>query len=591
MPAQAPTLATQPFQDFPCNVVVNNDYDTYGTITRASIASLTPTQLQQLFFPGGLFADMDAWFATQFEMQTCGIKRNGMYDWLMSSAKNVKSLLSVQKLEKGPSLLFPFVMGRQMSVVNNDYFALSNGWQQNAYTAGVTGPLTQTDLNLGLTTDRVIRVISRYGIDLSAEWFNNADRIHIFSRVSAITQMGQWKVLAAEVDPVNAAYVDVLIRDENGGSSVSYDTTPGIAGHNGVVLRAANNVNDYESYCNNRPTLDPRKRVPFWFKTSRRVRQIDSEYEAFYNRMMEANKYFVEFGDLPIAERNRQDEENYQREWCVQFFFGKRISGNQTLNNYQSLEQISTFSGGVPNPGLGGKLITYRAEPEGVLELLRECGQVRDLQNNALNLYDFLQEMYNIMRARKSMGHMVTDIDVYTDSVTAANFETAVVNYYIKEYGNTARINLETKTNTFGFTWRSYIFKFPAGVQINIITHEFFDDLVNAATVEGIDSAGRMMLVLEMGKSGPKGASIYPGMITSHRVQRTVGELEKLAAIDKDFACVMEYPTNKVSLTSETYTVICDCPLNSIAITGVANAVPTTTGPSVSYPASELYGP
>ena len=589
----------QPFQDFPCSVVVNNNYDTYGTITRASISSLTPAQLQTLFMPGGLFADMDAWFKTQFEMQACGIKRNGMYDWLMSSAKNMKSLLTFQKLEKGPSLLFPFVMGRQMSVVNVDYFALSNGWQNNAYTTLVTGPLTSTQLGYGAATDRIIRVVSRYGIDLSAEWFNSSatnpgggpgDRIHIFSRVSAITQMGQWKVLAAAVS-ADASYVDVLITDENAGSSVSYDSTPGVAGHNGIVLRAANNVDDYESYCQNRPTLDPRKRVPFWFKTSRRIRRIDSEYELFFARMMEANQYFQEFGDLPLAERNRQDEENYQREWCVQFFFGKRIGANQTLNNYQNLEQITSYTGGVVNPGLGGKLISYRAEPEGVLELLRECGQVVDLQNNALNLYDFLQSVYNVLRARKSMGHHTEDIDVYTDSQTAANFETAVVNYYIKEYGNTTRINVEPKTNEFGFTWRSYIFKFPAGCRINIVTHDFFDDIVNATTAEGIDSAGRMMLILEIGKPGPKGGTIYPGMITTHRVNRTVGELEKLAAIDASFACVMEYPTAKVSMTSETYTVVCECPLNSLAIVGIANSVPTTAGLSTSYPVSDLYGP
>ena len=255
----ASTGNTVPFQDFPCNVVVGNNFDTHGTITRAQIASLTPAQLVTLFKPGGLFADMDAWFATQFEMQTCGIKRNGMYDWLMSSAKQVKSLLSVQKMEKGPSLLFPFIMGRQMSVVNNDYFALSNGWQQNVYTALVTGPLTSTDLALGSSTDRIIRVITRYGIDLSAEWFNSTDRIHIFTRPAGVSQMGQWKVLAAEVDPVNLAYVDVLIHDENQGSSVPYNTTPGASSNPGIVLRATNNVNDYESYCANRPTLDPRQ--------------------------------------------------------------------------------------------------------------------------------------------------------------------------------------------------------------------------------------------------------------------------------------------------------------------------------------------
>lgn len=579
------------FQDFPCSVVVSNNYDTYGTITRASISSLTPTQLVDLFKPSGLFADMDAWFATSFEMQACGIKRNGMYDWLMSSKKDVKSLINVTKLDRGPGLLQPFVLARQMSVINNDYFALTNGWANSAYTAISDGPLTVADKALGSASDRVIRVVTRYGIDLSAEWFQPKDLIHILSRSSGITQMGQWKVLAAEAAS-DGSYVDVLITSQNTGSNVAYSTTPGYNSATGVVLRGGNNVNDYESYCKNRPTLDPRKRVPFWFKTSRRVRQIDSEYELFFERMMKANKYFQEFGDLPIAERNRQDEENYQRQWCIDFFFGKAISSNQTLANWQSLDQIDTYSGGTVDPGLGGKLIAYRAEPVGVIEQLRSCGQVRDLQNNALNLYDLLQECYNIVRARKSQGKNVTDIDIFTDSSYAALLETAFMNYYTAEYGDKIRINVDgqVKTNEFGFSWRSFRVKFPAGVQINIVTHEFFDDIVNAADTESIDSVGRFLMILEMGKPGPRGGSIYPGMITTKRVQRTVGELENLARIDKDFACVMEYPTNKVSLTSETFTVICECPANNLIVTGIKNSVPTTTGLSALYPVSDLYG-
>src|SRR5438552_2983277 len=67
------------FQDVPCKVVVSNNFETSGTITRSSIAHLTPADLENLFRPGGLFADMQAWFQTSFEMQACGVKINGMY--------------------------------------------------------------------------------------------------------------------------------------------------------------------------------------------------------------------------------------------------------------------------------------------------------------------------------------------------------------------------------------------------------------------------------------------------------------------------------------------------------------------------------
>src|SRR6185295_5657436 len=95
------------FLETPCQVSISNNYDTCGTITRASIAHLTPTQLESLFKPGGLFADMDAWFRTSFEMQACGTRTNGMYEWLMSSNKQMGHLVNTRKVEKGPGLVEP----------------------------------------------------------------------------------------------------------------------------------------------------------------------------------------------------------------------------------------------------------------------------------------------------------------------------------------------------------------------------------------------------------------------------------------------------------------------------------------------------
>lgn len=573
-------------------MVVSNNYDTYGTVTRASVAHLTPAQLETLFKPGGLFADMDAFFKTSFEMNACGIKRNGLYDWIWSSARNMKSLVGWEKIDRGPSLLHPFILGRQMSVINTDYWAVTSGWANSAYTELVTGPLTAADRALGAAGDRVIRIVTRYGIDMNAEWFAPKDLVHILGRSGGATLMGEWRVLASEV-AADLSYVDALVTTMNAGSNAPYDATPGASQVASVLLRGGNNVNDYEIYCQNRPTLDPRKRVPYFYKTDRRTRQVDSEYIKVFKRLMESNEYFQEFGDLPMAERNRQDEENYQRAKTIDFFFSKGLP-NQSLANWQSLEQITSVASGTDiNPGLGGKLIAYRAEPVGVLEQLRACGQVRDLQNNALNFYDFLQEIYTIMRARKSSGHTTSamNIDVYTDSVTAANFQSGAVAYWKAKLVDSIRFNIEQGSNDLDFVWKTYEFDFPAGVKINIITHEFFDDLLNATTAEGIDSAGRMMLILELGKpgAGGKGGSIYPATIASNRKQRTVGEIEKLAQFDSTFKCVMEYPTDEVTLTSETWTVICECPANSLAIIGLGSGVPNTSGLSTLYPTSDLY--
>ena len=588
-------MAQTRFKETPCQVAVSNNYDTCGTITRASVAHLTPQQLEDLFKPSGLFADMDAWFRTSFEMKACGTKTNGMYDWVMSSQRNMKSLLSYQKIDKNPSLLMPFVLGKQDSVINKDFWAITNGVANSGYTGDApttavgtisTGPLTAAQKALGAAGDRIVRVVNRYGIDLDAKWFVSRDQVHIFGRASGTSTLGQWKVLASAAN-TDMTYIDVLLTSEgNTASATPYDTAPTA----GVLLAGGNNVNDYESWCHNRPTLDPRKRVPFWYQTMRRSRWVDSEYMKVFSRLMESNRYFQEFGDLPIAERNRQDEEEFQRRWMHQFFFGKPISTNQSLANWQSLEQITTVTGTNTDPGLGGKLIAYRANMVGVYEQLRACDRVRDLQNNKLNIYELLAEIYRIVRARKLQGRKADSIDIYTDSEFAALFESAMIQYYKKEYDATTQIQIqEGVMDNLGFAWRSYKVKYPIGVKINIVTHEFFDDIASAFQTESIGSRGTFMLILDMGKPGPQGGTIYPGTIASNKKVHTLGQLELLAKLDPTFGCVMENVTEEISLTSETCTAVVECPANSLWIEGIAREVPTTAGISANPDYTNLY--
>ena len=185
-----------------------------------------------------------------------------------------------------------------------------------------------------------------------------------------------------------------------------------------------------------------------------------------------------------------------------------------------------------------------------------------------------------IMRARKSQGRTVDTLDWFMDSVTAANVETAFINYLKKEYGDTVRINVEAGSNELGFTWRIFKPKFPVGLKIAIISHEYFDDRVNAFNGESVGSAGRVMCCLDIGRPGPKGGTIYPGMIASNKKMRTLGEIENLAKIDPTYACTMEGITEEISLISETTTAICECPANSLWIQGISDSVPNTSGVS-----------
>lgn len=544
-----------------CSVVVSNTYDTCGTFTRASINPLTPSQLLTLFTANGLWADMDSWFRTQFEMKACGIKTNGFYDWLMSSAKQMGKLVNTVKVDRSPSLIQPFVLARQKSVINTDFWAITNGYANGAYTAGSTGPLTSDQKSAAAAKDsgyRIIRVVNRYGVDLDAKWFLDRDVVHIFGRSNGTATNGAWQVLQSAV-ATDLSYIDVAISSQNGGSVTPFDAAP----VSGVLVPGVNNVNDFESWCNNRPALNPEKRVPFWVQTMRRTRCVDQLYREVFAKLMKDNRYFAEFADLPLAEKNRQDEEEFQKRFVHTFLFGKPISASQTLASYQNLEQILTVTGDVLDPGTGGKAVAYRANMVGVYEQLKSCDRVRDIANQKLKIRELFNEIYNIYRSRKSQGRPTSSIDIYTDNQTAAEFHSAMIQYYKDEYQDTFRMTqsiTEGRNDGLGFFWRTFKLNFPIGVEINIITHETFDDLRSAFLNEQIESRGRFFLILDIGKGG----TIYPGMIASNRKVRTLGELENLARLDKTFACTMENITQEITLSSQTNTVVVECPANSL---------------------------
>ena len=93
-----------------------------------------------------------------------------------------------------------------------------------------------------------------------------------------------------------------------------------------------------------------------------------------------------------------------------------------------------------------------------------------------------------------------------------------------------------------------------------------------------------------MGKpANGRGGTIYPGMIASNSKARTLGELEKLAALDPTFACTMEHVTEEINLTSQTTTAVCECPANSLWIEGIFDGVPLTTGKTANPSYSNLY--
>jgi len=132
-----------------------------------------------------------------------------------------------------------------------------------------------------------------------------------------------------------------------------------------------------------------------------------------------------------------------------------------------------------------------------------------------------------------------------------------------------------------GFYAQSFKLHHPAGVTMNLITNEFFDDMATVANLGDLrnyasggapaassGSTGRFLMILDLG------GGIYPGMIDSNRVVHSTGNLEDLAKVNKDYACVMKNPTKEVTLNSQTWTAIVECPTDNLIIENFDSQTP-----------------
>lgn len=558
-----------------CSVAVSNTYNTTGTLTRSNLAALTPTTMKALFMPSAnVWVENGALLRHQIEMKACGTRRSALYDWIMSSNKPGQSaLVNKRNVAKGPSMIEPFIVGRQMSVINDDHWYITGNLDKTAYDAqGGSETLTGTN-----TADaRFITVKSSFSSTLPVDGdfasgsltvnprFLPGKRIFVFSKNSSTgaAQITQLKVLQSGVNADDTAAIDIeCVQEQNTSGEIASDATA----TTGLVVIGPNNVNNVESWCYNMVNTNAVKHVPFWYQTMRTARSIDSEYRKIFGSLMADNKWYATFQDLPLAERNRQDEARFQREFLNAFFWGTAISSNQTLANWGSLDKIYPVTGASVDPGTGSNVypIAYRANMIGVVPQLQACGQVSDSAGVPLEIRTFLETtIYEIFRARESQGRPSRSIDIYTSQSVADQFMSAFMKYSEEKVGDTARIQAEGEV--WGFPYRSFKLYYPQGVTVNIITDNWFDDQASAHTSANASNAslGNALYVLDLGSGG----TIYPAVLGSSRKQYTSGQIDDLAKIDKTFSCAMDNVTIERTLTSQTVTAIVECPKNSIIV-------------------------
>jgi len=533
-----------------CSPAISTNIRQCGTVTLCDAKPLTEDQLTSTYITSGDYKVLGALFQTDFEIKMCETVQNGLYDFFRANSVNLSKKVTSMRVNSGLINIAPFVLARQYSPINNEYWKFTSGTSASGGRWQVT-------------------VESTNSIPFDTRSFQADEYVFVTGLTDGNTSVRTSYQVYSSTDNGDGTGVLVL-TPRNSGSYLDSDRLVNVV--EGLIRRGTNNKSDYEEFCNEAPAYTNWKNVPFWCQTSRTTMCRSEQYNKWRKLLLEGNELYREFGDVDDIQRNKQLGADWQKRWVNAIFWNKPISANQTLAGYDQLEDINTASIGTFDAN-GAECVGKRANAVGIYEQLAECGRVQDLQGATLSLDSLFKSLYNIKRVREGTGSPgAMSIDLFMDSTMADLFNTAMLNYYKLKSGNvsvTFEVNpAESKSAPFGFSYRSYKLFWPQGLTINVVTHNFFDDAITAAVEAGVGDAERFLWILDF-------SCIYPGIMATNRQVLKTGDLKALAAIDSSYGCVMNVLSKEQTLTSTTYTVVVECPSGSGILENFAEVIPT----------------
>lgn len=529
-----------------------------GNLTLCDVKPATPATLESYFYDtaSSKYLVFGHLLMAEFDINICDVEQNGLYELIQSTRQNYSKRLTITDMDGGLYEIRPYVMARQKSVLNNEYWTVSNGT--------ANGGNWQVD------------VVSQTNMPNDTRWMLPPERVYIFGvSATGTTLETAWRIVSAAQLGSNG--IRLVLASENTNSFMPASKTGNPT--SGYLIRGAGNINDYESWCLEGPGLNLEKRVEFWIETNRFTTCDDELFQKWRMALIKGdNKYFETFKDVDASEKNKQLGLDYKKKQVNDFFYAKALP-NQTLNTVDSLETIEVETGtvitGLPNEG---RCVGKRANAIGIIEQLWQCGRGADLQGQPLNLAEFFEYvLYDLtrMRGKTADGKMI--VETMTNSRMAALINQAMMKYASYQLDGKAQwvFNMErtAKQGPYGFLWRGYELVYPAGVEWRVLTHYYFDDLLDAARRAGMTNTGNVMWTLDW-------SDFYEGIISSNRRTSTIGELEKLASLDPTLACVMKYPKRSWTLNSVTKTRVLECPKKHWVMRNMALTIPEHEAPA-----------
>jgi len=533
-----------------------------GTLTVCDAVIPTPSELESIYkSESGKWRAMKATLALQMELKMCGVKQSPFLEFLESNRVSLDGKITKENLTQGLDRIRPYILATRKHPVNNNYWIASKG-QTVSY------------------NHWQMEMSSPTGIPADATWFNPGEYVFITGIGEGGVQINcSYKITTSELNQDGTAVVVVM---ENMSSASYLQSEQKQNPTSGIAIRGTNNVSDFESFCVQPPGILNKTFEEFWIQTSRTSLCVDELYEEYRNLILAQNEIYSQFYYLPTTEYNRQVGEDWSRRMANAFMYNIALP-YQTVSTLEQLESIEAID--PLNPS--GRCVGKRANAIGVYEQHVQCGRVVDLAGGALDLMTLFNEFYKLSRIRESIGSPnPNNIDLLMPSTYAVKFQDAMLSYFKSKTDSMWRLNSDLSSkleqSPLGFKWRSFQLDWP-DVKINVITDRYFDDYLDqckriaiAENKPELENLGRKIWIIDWSNN-------YKGIIASNRITTKTADIKQLAQIDPTYRCIMQVPTTSTTLTSETWTVICETPQADLIIENISNDPITTTGASDEY--------
>lgn len=530
------------------------------TLTRASIQAFTPDLFEAQGFKE---VGMDRVIGQTKEARMAGVAERSLTDLFLSRTVPIKTTSLFASGQR--SVISPFVMVPQRSVVNANWFNLVDG--EVDASAGVGSiPASAWDLIVENESSPFASVLA----NLEKYFLPGTTILVIYKNpVTNVAQTVQMLILSAvNADSGGTARARLIVQPPftaagwaalSGAQKAVYQPT------HGVIIPMANSISNFESWCHNDTSENTLKLLVYWLQTIRDTHCYNDEYLKALTAPLTSD-FFKKFRTLDLARQRKRQEQLAERRYYNTIFYGQPINEKQTPNTYTELPQVL-------DPANPGCLLEYKANTEGWYTQLKNCGRVMDNQGAVLDMDVLKSLLYTIRRNRETDSGNVTEIDAMTDRFLADAILTVMIQYYQRKYGM-QYMRYYTANQAIKFDgqilWNYNRYEFPdEGLALNVIVDTYFDDrlaVFNAAN-DGLDaSRGRELWILDW-------SDAMIGLAGTASAARQTNILDNL------YNCVITPNVNHYQLNSKTIGAMIQVPnrhaiIENIAVTGC----PTITG-------------